>query len=78
MDHMMPAPDGIATMHMIREDEGNPNIDTPFIALTANAISGAEQRYMKEGFQGYLTKPVESKKLENMVMENLPKEKVRS
>ncbi len=78
MDHMMPAPDGIATMHMIREDEGNPNIDTPFIALTANAISGAERMYMKEGFQGYLTKPVESKKLENMVMENLPKEKVRS
>ena len=78
MDHMMPAPDGIATLHMIREDPVNLNIETPVIALTANAISGAERMYMKEGFQGYLTKPVESRKLENMVMENLPKEKVRS
>ena len=78
MDHMMPAPDGIATLHMIREDPVNLNTETPVIALTANAISGAERMYMKEGFQGYLTKPVESKKLENMVMENLPKEKVRS
>lgn len=78
MDHMMPAPDGIETMHMIKDDPDNPNADTPFIALTANAISGADRMYMKEGFTGYLTKPVESKKLENMVMENLPKEKVRS
>ena len=78
MDHMMPAPDGIETMHMIKDDPDNPNADTPFIALTANAISGADKMYLKEGFTGYLTKPVESKKLENMVMENLPKEKVRS
>ena len=67
MDHMMPEPDGIATLHMIREDKDNPNIDTPIIVLTANAIVGMRDQYINEGFADYLSKPVEVDKLEEML-----------
>lgn len=64
MDHMMPQPDGIATLHMIREDKDNLNANTKIIVLTANAIAGVEKTYIKEGFDGYLSKPVEVDRLE--------------
>ena len=53
MDHMMPEPDGIATLHMIREDKDNPNKETPVIMLTANAIEGVKEGRIKEyGYPG--------------------------
>lgn len=67
MDHMMPEPDGIQTLHMIREDSDNLNIDTPIIVLTANAIVGMRDQYINEGFADYLSKPVEVDKLEEML-----------
>ncbi len=74
MDHMMPAPDGIETLHMLRGEEGNPNKDTVTIALTANAIAGIDRMYLSAGFQDYLSKPVEPQKLERMIMRHLPSE----
>ena len=74
MDHMMPAPDGIETLRMIREDEGNPNRETPQIALTANAVSGSMEMYMAAGFDGYLTKPVDPMELEEAVRSHIPDE----
>lgn len=41
-----------------------PNSDTLVIALTANAISGARERFLKEGFTDYMTKPIDGEKLE--------------
>ncbi len=67
MDHMMPEPDGIQTLHIIREDKGNMNCDTPIVVLTANAIAGMREMYIKEGFADYLSKPVEVDKLERML-----------
>ncbi|MBQ8317281.1 MAG: response regulator [Lachnospiraceae bacterium] len=67
MDHMMPAPDGIETLHMIRDDKEGLNIDTPIVALTANAIKGAGEQYKNEGFSDYITKPVEYAKLETVL-----------
>ena len=67
MDHMMPEPDGVKTFHMIRDDSTNPNVNTPVIALTANAIAGIEEEYLKEGFAGYLSKPVTGDKLEEKI-----------
>lgn len=64
MDHMMPEPDGIQTLHYIQDDEKNMNRKTAIIALTANAVAGVEERYLKEGFAGYLAKPVMVDKLE--------------
>ena len=64
MDHMMPAPDGVETLHMLRAEEGNPNRDTTVIVLTANAIAGTREQYLEEGFADYLSKPIVPAKLE--------------
>ncbi|MBO5352989.1 MAG: response regulator [Lachnospiraceae bacterium] len=67
MDHMMPEPDGVQTLHMIREDQDNRNQKTPVVVLTANVMAGMKEEYLKEGFSDYLPKPVEVDKLENML-----------
>lgn len=72
MDHMMPVMDGVQTLHAIRALEGNPSRDIPVIALTANAVAGAREFYLKEGFQDYLTKPIDADKFENLLIEYLP------
>lgn len=76
LDHMMPQPDGIETLHLIRKDEKSLNKDTKAICLTANAVAGSRQLYMDEGFDDYLTKPLDSSLLEEMVKTMLPTEKV--
>ncbi|MBP3475350.1 MAG: response regulator [Lachnospiraceae bacterium] len=72
LDHMMPVMDGVQTLHAIRAMEGNPSRDIPVIALTANAVAGAREFYINEGFQDYLTKPIDADKFENMLIEYLP------
>ena len=74
MDHMMPAPDGIETLQMIRSDENNPNKDVPEIALTANAVSGSMEMYLSAGFDGYLSKPVDPVELEESVRTHIAPE----
>ena len=63
MDHMMPAPDGIETFRRMKQMESSLNINTPVIMLTANAVNGARQKYLAEGFCTYLSKPVEEEAL---------------
>lgn len=67
LDHLMPQPDGIATLHQIQEDTAGRNRYTTVIVLTANALPGAEQMYLKEGFADYITKPIKSKELEQLL-----------
>ncbi len=76
LDHMMPDLDGIETLHRLLAEEDNPCRDTPVVALTANALAGAKERYLKEGFYDFLSKPIIPDKLEKMLMETLPQEKV--
>ena len=76
LDHMMPGMDGIETLKAMRELEDNKCKDAPVIALTANAVSGARSTYMEAGFDDYLTKPIDSKRFEAMIMQYLPEEKV--
>ncbi len=71
MDHMMPEPDGVQTLHMLREAEKNLNRETKVIVLTANAIEGVAKEYLKEGFADYLSKPVEPVKLESVLAKYL-------
>ena len=58
--------DGIETLHRMKEDfAGTPDrIEPVYIALTANAVSGAKEMYLAEGFMDYISKPVEGKILE--------------
>lgn len=71
MDHMMPEPDGVQTLHLIRGDEDNYNRETPIIVLTAKAIPGVEEFYLEEGFCGYLSKPLAVNALEEMLKKYL-------
>lgn len=77
MDHMMPEMDGIETLHEIQKLSDFPNKDTPVIALTANALSGAREGYLKEGFADFLTKPIDGDLLEQTVERYLPQALVR-
>ena len=76
IDHMMPHKDGIETLKEMRADKSSPNTTTPMICLTANAISGARELYLNEGFDDYLTKPIEPEKLEETIIGFLPNEKI--
>ncbi len=76
LDHMMPEKDGIETLHELRAQTDGLNADTPVVCLTANAISGAREEYLAAGFDDYLAKPVDSGKLEGILLSFLPKEKV--
>jgi len=77
LDHMMPEKDGIETLHELRARANDPNLETPTVCLTANAISGAREKYLAEGFDDYLTKPIDSAQLEDMLMRYLPSDKLR-
>ncbi len=76
MDHLMPEMDGVECLHMLRMQPGGLCQDTPVIALTANAGSDNQLLYRKEGFSGYLAKPVSGALLEAAVLSILPKELV--
>lgn len=76
LDHMMPDMDGIETLRRMKEMEGNLCKDTPVIALTANAVVGAKEMYLAEGFHAYLSKPIVGERLEEVLRNHLPKEKV--
>ncbi|MDE7060709.1 MAG: response regulator, partial [Lachnospiraceae bacterium] len=67
LDHMMPEMDGVETLAKSRELTDNLCADTPVIALTANAIAGAREEYIRAGFHDYLSKPIEPKCLEEML-----------
>ena len=59
MDIMMPNMSGVEVLRKIREN----GVNTPVIALTADAIEGQEEKYMSEGFDGYISKPINKEKL---------------
>lgn len=76
MDQRMPGMDGAEAMKRIRAQENGKNAGTPVICLTADAIRGAKDRYLAEGFDDYLSKPVKGRVLEQMLAAYLPPEKV--
>ena len=72
LDHMMPGMDGIDTLRIIKKKKLCQ--DTPVIMFTANAMMGEREKYINEGFQDFMTKPVNPEKLDEMVKKYLPKE----
>ena len=77
LDNRMPGMDGDEALPIMRTQEGGLNKETPVICLTADAITGARERYIAEGFTDYLTKPIESVALEQMLIKYLPADKVK-
>lgn len=74
LDHMMPEMDGIETLKASKELERNLCINTPVIALTANAMAGVREKYLAEGFDDYLSKPIKGNALEDMLKKYIPAE----
>ncbi len=72
LDHLMPEMDGIETIDHIRK-MGAEFENLPIIALTANVMSGAKERYMNAGFSDFLEKPIVPEKLEETLRTYLPK-----
>ena len=67
LDHMMPEMDGVEVLNHIKEIEKDKNTNTPVIVLTANAMEGSKEEYLKYGFNDYLSKPVNGASLKNML-----------
>lgn len=77
MDHLMPEMDGIETLQKMKNYQIHKNVGTPVIVLTANAVTGAREKYLEQGFDDYLTKPVDVKLLEAVILRFLPRELVK-
>ena len=75
MDHMMPNMDGVETVKIIRELSGGAYASLPIVALTANAIVGVKEMFLENGFDDYLSKPIETAKLNEILATWLPKGK---
>lgn len=78
LDHLMPDMDGIETLHNIRNSAANLNYPTPIIALTANATDDARKSYLKEGFDDYLSKPIDIEMLYKHIKQYLPSDKIQN
>jgi signal transduction histidine kinase/CheY-like chemotaxis protein len=75
MDHMMPEMDGVAALMAIRALPGDCFKEVPIVALTANAISGMKEMFLEKGFNDYLSKPIEIRKLNEIMNRWTPGEK---
>jgi len=65
-------------MEKIKADKNGLCADTPIIVLTANAVIGSKEKYLEQGFNGYLSKPVAYEDLLEIIRENLPEEKIKA
>lgn len=76
MDHMMPEIDGVETTHIIRRFHPEYN-DVPIIALTANAVDGTKEMFLKEGMNDFVAKPIELKIITAKLKHWLPNSKIQ-
>jgi CheY-like chemotaxis protein len=74
MDHMMPGMDGIETAGWIRKIDSEYAREIPIIALTANAVAGNERMFLNEGFQAFVSKPINIKKLDSVIRQWIMKD----
>ena len=72
MDDMMPRMSGVETLQKIKVEI--PEFDIPMIALTANALTGMREKYLADGFNDYLAKPINKDELNRVINEYLNKE----
>ena len=75
VDHMMPGMDGVELVHILRAKEEEFYQHVPVVALTANAIKGVQDMFLENGFDDFLPKPIDIKRLGQVMYKWLPKEK---
>ena len=76
LDQRMPGMDGTETLRRLRMQEEGSGQRTPVICLTADALAGAKEHYLAEGFSDYLSKPIDSRALKQLLLQYLPQEKI--
>lgn len=76
LDHMMPGMDGVETLKNLRRIKSGAADELVVIAFTANAVSGAREMFLREGFEDFLPKPIEEQELERVLRKVLPKSKI--
>ena len=76
LDHRMPEMSGVEAFHAMQQMDDCKCSGVPVVALTANVVSGAKEYYLKGGFSAYLSKPIVSKELEQILTQLLPSEKL--
>ena len=72
MDHMMPEMDGVEAMKQIKHVATEQNRSAKVVALTANAVSGAREMFIREGFDGFIAKPINVAEFERVMQRVLP------
>ena len=77
MDHMMPEMDGVEAMKRIRQVADAKFKHPVIIALTANVLSGAKEMFIKEGFDGFIAKPIDIGEFERLMKRVLPEEMIK-
>jgi signal transduction histidine kinase/CheY-like chemotaxis protein len=75
MDHMMPEIDGIETTNTIRTLKGERFHTVPIVALTANAVVGMREMFIENGFNDFISKPIDVSKLDEILDRWIPEEK---
>lgn len=76
LDHMMPEMDGIETLKQLRKIQKESGQEYIIVAFTANAVSGAKKMFMEEGFDEFVSKPIETMTLERVLCKVLPKSSI--
>lgn len=74
LDHLMPDMDGVETLNQAKMLKNSKSQDAVMIVLTANAVAGAWEKFLQEGFDDYLSKPISLPLLKEMILKYLPKE----
>jgi len=73
MDHMMPKMDGLKTTRLLREL----GYSQPIVALTANAVIGQEEMFLANGFDSFISKPIDSRELNYILIELIRNKKLK-
>lgn len=73
LDYMMPYMNGIETLHKLREIRKGAYVTVPIVVLTANAVSGAREMFLNEGFDEFMSKPIELMEMSRVLRKVLKK-----
>ena len=76
LDHMMPEMDGVETLKRLRKNHTDTGRVLTVIAFTANAVSGAREMFLQEGFDEFVSKPIEPLEMERILRKVLPKSSI--